>query len=179
MWIQRHTRTIGEKLRGCEWIHRIRTSLTPETGVSLVEVLMAAIVLGIAVVAISYMFGTAGADIGKLGNQRVALQVAQDEMESLLSLPYDDPLLDGTAGDQYRRFERPPNTDVTSLTGSLLVRWSVADIDESANGVGNDYKRIILELYDDLLDDDVWATGTLPAFKPAERVVTLTTLIAP
>jgi len=179
MRIQRLTRTIGGELRRGEWIHRVRTFLIPETGVSLVEVLMAAIVLGIAVVSISHMFGTAGADIGKLGNQRVALQVAQDEMESLLSLPYDDPLLDGTAGDQYRRFERPPNTGVPSLTGSLLVRWSVADIDEAANGSGNDYKRIVLELYDDLLDDDIWNSGTLPAFKPAERVVTLTTLIAP
>lgn len=161
----------------------LERSLSSEKGLSLIEVLLAAIILGIAVISVSYMFGTAGADISKLGNERVCHQVAQDEMERLLGLSYDDPgLIETSAGSpNSRRLERPPDGN-EDPDGSLLVLWWVTDIDEPANGVGNDYKCIVLQLYDDLVDEDVrWPSGSLSSsdVKVVERVVTLTTIMAP
>jgi prepilin-type N-terminal cleavage/methylation domain-containing protein len=156
----------------------LERSFGSERGLSLIEVLFAAVILGIAVVTFSYLFGTAGADIVQLGNERVCLQVAHQEMEDLLNLPYDDTFL--TAGRHYRRFKRPP-ADVKSpeLDGELFVEWQVTYFDDPY-GTGQDYKRIVLELYDDFLDDDPDWVGSDPAVnEPVERVITLTTFIAP
>jgi len=148
----------------------------------LIEVLAAAVILGIAVICFSYMFGTAGADIVKLGNQRVCLQVAQQEMEDLLNLPYNDPALAATGGfDHSRRFKRPPE-DIKNpaLDGVLFVRWAVTYFDDPY-GTGQDYKRIVLELYDDFLDQAIWSQASDPGSEitDVERVVTLTTFITP
>lgn len=148
-----------------------------EKGLTLIEVLTAAVILGIAVIAFSYLFGTAGADIVQLGDERVCLQVAQNEMENLLRLPYDDPAL--SAGRHYRRFKRPPAPSDPDLDGELFVEWQVTYFDDPY-GTGQDYKRIALELYDDLLDGDPNWQGSDPDInRPLERAVTLTTLIAP
>ncbi|NIQ39063.1 MAG: hypothetical protein GTN81_10790 [Proteobacteria bacterium] len=153
-------------------------TLGPEKGLSLLEVLIAGVILGIAVIAFSYLFGTAGEDIVQLGNERVSLQVAHQEMEDLLGLPYDDSLL--SAGRHYRRFKRPPaDVKAPDLDGELFIEWRVSDFDDSY-GTGQDYKGIILELYDDLLDGETDWQGTDPTLNsPAELVVTLTTFITP
>ncbi len=161
------------------------TFLGSEKGLTLVEIIIATIILGIAVVSFSYLFGTAGGNIVKLGDQRVCLQLAQQEMEDLLRLPYNDPALAVTNGfDHYRRFKRPPE-DIKSqaLDGDLFVRWQVSYFDDPyyPNGIGQDYKGIILELYDDLFDEATWSLGSNPSgeITDRERVVTLTTFIAP
>lgn len=170
----------GDNFKRDENIREVPISLASERGISLVEVLIAAIILGIAVISVSHMFGTAGAEVGKLGNQRVCLQVAQQEMERLLGLPYDDDELD-TVGTHSRRFEGPPNDiGVPSLDGNLFVHWQVSYVDDPY-GTGQDYKLIVLELYDDLLDGDPHWQGSDPSgqLNDVERVVTLTTLMAP
>jgi len=150
--------------------------LDSEKGLTLVEVLVAAVILGIAVISFSYMFGTAGADVIKLGNQRVCLHVARQEMEGLLELPYDAAAL--TVGRHYRRFKGPPADNGLDLEGHLFVQWQITSVDDPY-GTGQDYKTIVLELYDDLLDEDPGWQGTDPAVQPVERVVTLTTIMAP
>ncbi len=159
--------------------------LNSERGVTLIEIIIAAIILGIAVISFSYMFGTAGGDIVKLGNERVCLQLAQQELEDLLRLPYNDPALAVTNGfDHYRRFKRPPE-DIKNpaLDGDLFVRWQVSYFDDPyyPNGIGQDYKGITLELYDDLFDEATWSLSTNPSgeITDRERVVTLTTFIVP
>ncbi len=158
--------------------------LNSEKGLTLVEIIMATIILGIAVISFSYMFGTAGGNIVKLGDQRVCLQLAQQELEDLLRLPYNDPALAVTGGFTNRRFNRPPaDTKEQALDGDLFVRWQVSYFDDPyyPNGVGQDYKAITLELYDDLFDEATWSLGTNPSgeITDRERVVTLTTFIAP
>jgi hypothetical protein len=157
---------------------RLPALLNSKAGVSLVEVLFAAIILGIAVISFSYLFGTAGADVVKLGNDRVSLAVAQHEMEALLDLSYDAPEL--AVGRHYRRFKRPPDPMDPHPQGDLFVDWNIAVFDDPY-GTGQDYKTILLVLYDDLLDEETWSQGDDPAgeVKPIERVVTLTALMAP
>ncbi len=162
-----------------------KTFLGSEKGLTLVEVLFAAIILGIALVSFSYMFGTAGADIVKLGTQRVCLEVARQEMEDLLNLPYDHPELaatDEVEFNHYRRFRRPPaNVKISAVDGDLFVRWAVTYFNDPHGTSQRDYKRILLELYDDLFDEATWSLGSNPSseIKDLERVVTLTTFIAP
>lgn len=162
-------------------IREVPISLASERGVSLVEVLIAAIILGIAVISVSHMFGTAGADVGRLGKQRVCLEVAQQEMERLLGLPYDDDELD-TVGTHSRRFKGPPN-DIgePSLIGDLFVQWQVSYVDDRYGTGQEDYKLIVLELFDDFLDGDPHWQGSDPSgqLNDVERVVTLTTLMVP
>jgi len=102
----------------------MRSAVDAETGLSLVEVLLAAVVLGIAVISFSYLFGTAGSDIVRLGHERVSLHVAEQEIEDLLRLPYDDANLTVSNGfDHYRRFKRPPGPVTTpDPDGELFVR---------------------------------------------------------
>ena len=158
----------------------IQSTVSSETGLSLVEVILAAVVLGIAVISFSYLFGTAGSDIVRLGQERVSLYVAEQEIEDLLRLPYNDPGLTVTSGfDHYRRFKRPPGPVKTpDQDGELFVQWQVTACDDPY-GSGQDYKGIILELYDDLLDADVNWSGSRPAVQTGERVVTLSTFVVP
>jgi hypothetical protein len=158
----------------------IRGALGPEAGLSLVEVLLAAVILGIAVISFSYLFGTAGSDIVRLGSERVSLHVVQQEMEDLRRLPYDHSDLTVSDGfDHYRRFKRPPASVKTpDVEGELFFQWQVTAFDDPY-GRGQDYKRIILELYDDFLDGDTSWTGSRPAVKLAERVVTVSTFVVP
>jgi hypothetical protein len=146
--------------------------LTSEKGLSLVEVLFAAVVLGIAVVSVPYMFGTAGQNIGRLGDERVCLAVAQQEMEHILSLPYSL-IVDGS-----KRFRRPPDPTTQDPDGDLFVQWDVTPILDDPHGMGHEYKLIVLDLYDRRIDNGDWQ-GTTPVVTPEERVVTLTTFVAP
>jgi prepilin-type N-terminal cleavage/methylation domain-containing protein len=157
-----------------------RRSFGSEKGFSLIEVLLAAVILGIAVISFSYLFGAAGSDIVRLGSERVSLHVAQQEMEDLLRLPYNDPELTVTNGfDHYRRFKRPPGPVKTAdLEGELFLQWQVMACDDPY-GSGQDYKRITLELYDDFLDGDSSWVGSHPGVQPEERVVTVSTFIVP
>ena len=154
-----------------------QTSFHSERGLSLIEVLCAAVILGIAVIAFSYMFGAAGADIVQMGNERVCIQIAQQEMERLVGLPYEDS--DLSVGRHYRRFRRPPAPTDVDLDGDLFVEWRVT-LHDDPYGNGQDYKEAVVVLYDDLLDNDLWAPGNDPVVNdPRERVATLITLIAP
>ncbi|MBW2059366.1 MAG: type II secretion system protein [Deltaproteobacteria bacterium] len=160
-------------------IQRCRTYRTSQSGVSLVEILIAIIVLGLAAVSVSYMFGTAGADVDRLGKERVCLGVAQRELEELLSLPDDSPEL--SVGRHFCRFRRPPASPAADSGGDLFVEWEVVEIDDPY-GKGQDYKKIVLTLYDDRLDDNAWPLGLsdLDAeVDPVERVITLTTIMTP
>lgn len=180
MWPGRLQRRVDKEPFALPTKSGMKRSLDSETGLSLVEVLLAAVVLGIAIISFSYLFGTAGSDIVRLGSERVSLHVAQQEMEDLRRLPYDDANLTVTTGfDHYRRFKRPPGPVKTpDLDGELFLQWQVTGFDDPY-GSGQDYKRIILELYDDLLDGDTSWTGSRPAVKPEERVVTVSMFIVP
>lgn len=177
--IQRPAEKMDKGFCRGEKIHGIRTSMASEAGVSLVEILIAIIILGLTVISVSYMFGTAEADVIRLGKQRVCLPVAQQEMETLVALPYD--ATDLTVGRHFRRFRRPPAPPDLDLNGDLFVEWYIALINDP-HGTGQDYKTIVLEFFDDLLDEDTWPQGSDPRLEirdDVERVVTLTTLKAP
>jgi type II secretory pathway pseudopilin PulG len=57
--------------------------LTEESGISLVEVLIAALVIGVAVMGLSLMFGSGGAWVASTGDDRVASGLAQQMIEQV------------------------------------------------------------------------------------------------
>jgi hypothetical protein len=82
-------------------------------------------------------------------------------------------------GRHYRRFRRPPAPADADLDGDLFVEWQIV-LHGDPYGTGQDYKEVVLVLYDDLLDDDLWAPGNDPPVNdPRERVAMLITLISP
>jgi Tfp pilus assembly protein PilV len=60
-----------------------RSCLTEEIGISLVEVLVTALVIGVAIIGLSSMFGTGSAWVASTGDERVASGLAQQMIEQL------------------------------------------------------------------------------------------------
>jgi prepilin-type N-terminal cleavage/methylation domain-containing protein len=67
--------------------------LSGERGFSLIEVLVAAGLLGLVLLGIASLFATAQKNIGEHGDYRQGLQIAQSEIEGILKLPPGDPKL--------------------------------------------------------------------------------------
>ena len=63
--------------------------LLADSGISIVEVLAASLVLGIAVVGIATMFGRGSAFVAGSGDDRVAAALAQEQIERLRAAPWD------------------------------------------------------------------------------------------
>jgi len=141
-------------------------------GLSLLETLIAIIILAVTLASISYFFSTARSNIEAFGHMRCGLVLAQDKMEQLKDLGYfHDDLSDGTHSDRV-----DSKGDDADVDGQFYREWTVIDISDPADGTGDmvDYKLIELKVYEQRL-----APGSATLDDPNKLVAELKTYIAP
>jgi hypothetical protein len=150
----------------------LRSGLKDVKGLSLLETLIAIIILAVALASISYFFSTARSNIEAFGHMRCGLVLAQDKMDHLKDLGYfHDDLSEGT------HFDRVNSVgDANALDRPFYRQWTVTDIPDPDDGTGDmvDYKLVELEVYDQRLAP---GSGTLD--DPNKLVVELKTYISP
>jgi Tfp pilus assembly protein PilV len=146
-----------------------RNSLRDESGLSLLETLIAIIILALTLASISFFFSQARVNIEASGRMRCGLALAQDKLEQLKDLPYSHPDLgEGTLWDRV-----DAKGDVAT-DGEFYREWTVSPVDDSADGAGDsDYRLVILRVYDQRL-----ATGG-DMTDPNKLVAELQTFISP
>ena len=140
-------------------------------GLSLLETLIAIIILALALASISYFFATARSNIEAFGHMRCGLVLAQDKMEQLKDLGYfHDDLSAGTHSD---RVESKGDADAD---GEFYREWTVTNISDPTDGSGDmeDYKLVELKIYDQRL-----APGSGALDDPNKLVAELKTYISP
>lgn len=76
-----------------KWLHRHAHVMRGVEGFTLIEVMVALVVIGVGALAIGSLFPTATRDIGESERTTRAAEYLQDGMERLMSLSYNDPLL--------------------------------------------------------------------------------------
>jgi type II secretory pathway pseudopilin PulG len=131
--------------------------LRSQRGISLVEIIVAAVIFAIVAVALVEFYHWGRARIMEVGLRRSALAVAEGKMEELRSLYFTHAqLADGSHG--------PENVQVAeNLTGSLT--WSATTYDDDANGYTGseqDYKEVIVTVawsWEHIDSDNVTLTG--------------------
>ena len=137
-----------------------RDGLRDERGLSLLEILIAIIILAVALTSISYFFSQARGNIEICGHMRCGLALAQDKMEELKDLGYSHP--DLSEGTHFDRVDSAGNTPATR-EGEFYRQWIVIPFPDPANGTDErmDYKLVELKVYDQrlkpgsaTLDDD-------------------------
>jgi type II secretory pathway pseudopilin PulG len=120
-------------------------------GLSLLETLIAIIILALTLTSISYFFSTARGNIETSGHMRCGLVLAQDKMEELKDLGYFyADLSEGTL-----HSDRVNSTGDATADGEFYREWTVKDEDDPADGTGPgdfDYKLIQLKVYDQRLN---------------------------
>jgi len=127
--------------------HVLRDSLRDVKGLSLLETLIAIIILAIALTSISYFFSRARINIEASGWMRCGLVLAQDKMEELKDLGYSHPdLSEGPHSDQVDTVPERPGPEV-------YREWKVELKLDTADGIPDDidYKRVELKVYDQRL----------------------------
>ena len=124
-------------------------------GLSLLETLIAIIILAIAITSISYFFSRARVNIEASGHMRCGLVLAQDKMEQLKDLGYSH--ADLSVG---IHFDRVTSTGDADAAGEFHRVWTVTAPPENADGIAGDedYKLVELKVYDQRL---VPGSGTL------------------
>ena len=125
----------------------LRSSLRNARGLSLLETLIAIIILALALTSISYFFSTARENIQASGHMRCGLVLAQDKMEELKDLGYSHPDLSvGTHSDQVEIVPERPGPEV-------YREWKVELKLDTADGIPDDidYKHVELKVYDQRL----------------------------
>ena len=130
-------------------LYILRISLRDVKGLSLLEVLIAIIILAITLTSISYFFSTARSNIEASGHMRCGLVLAQDKMEELKDLGYfHDDLSEET------HFDRVNSKGNADADGEFYREWTIRDEYDPADGVGDtaDYKRVELAVYDQRLN---------------------------
>ena len=146
-----------------------RNSLDNERGLSLLETLIAIIILALALSSISYFFSQARVNIEASGRMRCGLTLAQDKMEQLKDFPYSHP--DLSEGTWWDRVDAKGDADAD---GEFYREWTVSAVPDNADGTGDlDYKLVELRVYDQRL-----ATGGGLA-DPNKLVAELQTYISP
>jgi prepilin-type N-terminal cleavage/methylation domain-containing protein len=123
----------------------LRNMLKGSKGLSLLETLIAIIILAIALTSISYFFSQARENIQTVGSMRCGLALAQDKMEQLKDLGYSHPdMSEGTHSDRVNdRGEADEN-------GQFYRKWAVTAVDDPVDGTSTDdkdYKVVVLEVY--------------------------------
>ena len=142
-------------------------------GLSLLETLIAIIILAIAITSISYFFSRARVNIEASGHMRCGLVLAQDKMEQLKDLGYfHADLSAGSHSDPVPgRVDSKGDADPD---GEFYREWIVTAVDDTADGTGVfDYKLIQLNVYDQRLAPG----GVLN--DPNKLVAELSTYISP
>jgi prepilin-type N-terminal cleavage/methylation domain-containing protein len=117
-------------------------------GLSLLEVLIAIIILALTLTSISYFFSAARGNIQATGHMRQGLVLAQDKMEELKDLGYFHPdLSEGTHSDQLDTVPERPGPE-------FYREWRVDLRLDTADGIPDDedYKHVELKVYDQRLN---------------------------
>ena len=141
-------------------------------GLSLLETLIAIIILAIAITSISYFFSRARVNIEASGYMRCGLVLAQDKMEQLKDLGYSHPDLSVDT-----HSDRVDSTgDAEADDRPFYREWTVTAPPENADGIADDedYKLVELKVYDQRL---VPGSGILN--DPNKLVAELKTYISP
>jgi prepilin-type N-terminal cleavage/methylation domain-containing protein len=135
-------------------LYILRDSLRDVKGLSLLEVLIAVIILAIALTSISYFFSRARVNIETSGHMRCGLVLAQDKMETLKDLGYSHPDLSGDLSGETHSDRVDSAGDPDADDRPFYREWTVYDIDDDVDGTGPDevdYKRVELKIYDQRL----------------------------
>jgi len=149
-----------------------RTLLKDPKGLSLLETLIAIIILALALASISYFFSQARGNIQTFGHMRCGLVLAQDKMEQLKDLGYSHPDLNlDTHSDQV-----DSTGDAAAADRPFYREWTVTPARDNADGIADDddYKLVQLRIYDQRLDPE---SATLN--DPDKLVCELKTYISP
>jgi type II secretory pathway pseudopilin PulG len=126
----------------------VRNFLRDVKGVSLLETLIAIIILTLALTSIGYFFSTARGNIEAFGRMRCGLALAQGKLEELKDLGYSHPDLSvGT------------HSDLVNAKGEVMGdgqfyrEWTVTAPPDNADGIADDddYKLVQLRAYDQRL----------------------------
>ena len=152
-----------------------RNSLRDERGLSLLEVLIAIIILAVALTSISYFFSQARGNIEVTGRMRCGLALAQDKMEELKDLGYSHDDLTVTDGAPHS--DRVDSAGIAKADGEFYREWAVTPVDDSADGTGGgdmDYKLVELKIYDQRLNP-----GNVTLNNKDKLVAELKTYISP
>jgi type II secretory pathway pseudopilin PulG len=124
-----------------------RNILRNPRGLSLLETLIAIIILALTLTSISFFFSTARVNIEASGLMRGGLVLAQDKMEELKDLGYSHPdLSEGTHSDEVDTVPERPGPEV-------YREWNVELKRDPDDGIADDddYKLIELKVYDQRL----------------------------
>jgi prepilin-type N-terminal cleavage/methylation domain-containing protein len=128
----------------------LRTIPRDSKGLSLLEVLIAIIILALSLTSISYFFSTARGNIEATGHMRCGLALAQDKMEELKDLGYSAPdLSEGTHSDRVNSIGK------AAADGKFYREWTITVKYDSADGAGAgdpDYKLVELKVFDQWLN---------------------------
>ena len=136
-------------------VSTLRNILRNSKGLSLLETLIAIIILAIALTSISYFFSTARGNIEVSGHMRCGLVLAQDKMENLKDLGYFNADLSGDLSGETHSDRVDSAGDPDADDRPFYREWTVYDIDNDADGTGPDevdYKRVELAVYDQRLN---------------------------
>ena len=136
----------------------LRNILSNPKGISLLETLIAIIILAVALISISYFFSRARINIEASGHMRCGLALAQDKMEQLKDLGYFHTDLGvGIHSDQVN------SKGEAEDDWQFYREWTISHEYDPADGIvadDPDYKLVVLSVYDQRLtpapelDDD-------------------------
>jgi prepilin-type N-terminal cleavage/methylation domain-containing protein len=134
----------------------LRKNAASSGGFSLLEVLVAATLLAVAVIGTGHLFVAGQGGLEQDEWLRVALQRAAQKLEELKGLSPADPRLAGEPdpGREHREVSNPVVLDDRSTvdTSDDLVghlRWTVLLLDEPLSGEGDDYLLVRVEVNQD------------------------------
>ena len=132
---------------------------------------MAVVILGVALISISYFFSQGRASIEAFGRTRCGLALAQEKMEALKDLEFAHADLD-----LITHSDRVDASGQPAVEGVFFRQWMVTPVADPANGTGEamDYKLVDVRIYDQRLDPD---SGELN--DPDKLVAHLTSYISP
>ncbi len=148
-----------------------RNILRNPKGLSLLETLIAIIILALTLTSISFFFSQARGNIQTFGHMRCGLVLAQDKMEQLKDLGYfHADLSEGTHSD------RVNSTGDAAADGDFYRQWTVDPVYDPADGIPDDidYKRVELKVFDQRL-----APGVVDPADNNKLVAELKTYISP
>ena len=156
----------------------LRNILSTPKGLSLLETLIAIIILAVALISISYFFSTARGNIEAFSWMRCGLVLAQDKMEQLKDLGYFHPDLyvDPDLGETTHSDLVDSVGDSEEDDREFYREWTVSyeyDPDDGTVADDPDYKFVVLKVYDQRL-----GTGSQLA-DPNKLVAELRTFISP
>ncbi len=125
--------------------------LCNQRGLTLIELLVAAIVLAIMAVAIAYMYGLGGGKLQNLGLKRQQLTLVNSKLEEIRKKPAQP------SGERILDNRNTPNDP----SDDLVLSWNREGVDELQNGT--DYYLWTVEIRDKRFDKVLLCVKTMIA----------------